>query len=81
MLSFMDMNRFPMDSNIAQEWHEANWRVFINQGMAAQVALWFFRTPRGLSLTMAYPENPIARSFMHRYVEMLKNVLGQVVPA
>lgn len=78
MLSFMDMERFPMDSHMPQAWHEANGRVFINQGMAAQVAIWFFRTQRGLSLTMAYPQNAVARSSMHRYVEELKIILRQV---
>lgn len=69
MLSYMDANVPPLSAHIAREWHEANGRVYINQGMAAQVALWLFRTQRGLSLTVAYPANATARASMHRYVK------------
>lgn len=71
MLSYMDVNVPPLGAHIARDWHQANGRVYINQGMAAQVALWFFRTQRGLSLTAAYPANETARASMHRYVEAL----------
>ncbi|AWM00801.2 condensation domain-containing protein [Bradyrhizobium amphicarpaeae] len=68
MLSYMDVNVPPLSARIAREWHEANGRVYINQGIAAQVAIWLFRTQRGLSLTAAYPANETARASMHRYV-------------
>ena len=69
MLSYMDVNVAPLSAHIAREWHQANGRVYINQGIAAQVAIWLFRTQRGLSLTAAYPANETARASMHRYVE------------
>jgi hypothetical protein len=69
MLSYMDANVAPLSADIAREWHQANGRVYINQGIAAQVAIWLFRTQRGLSLTAAYPANETARASMHRYVE------------
>ncbi|QIP02012.1 condensation domain-containing protein [Bradyrhizobium symbiodeficiens] len=68
MLSYMDVNVAPLSAHIAREWHQANGRVYINQGIAAQVAIWLFRTQRGLSLTAAYPANSTARASMHRYV-------------
>jgi mycolipenoyl-CoA---2-(long-chain-fatty acyl)-trehalose mycolipenoyltransferase / long-chain-acyl-CoA---trehalose acyltransferase len=71
MLSYMDANVPPLSAHIAREWYQANGRVYINQGMAAQVALWFFRTQRGLSLTVAYPANGTARASIHRYVKAL----------
>jgi mycolipenoyl-CoA---2-(long-chain-fatty acyl)-trehalose mycolipenoyltransferase / long-chain-acyl-CoA---trehalose acyltransferase len=74
MLSYMDANVPPLSAHIAREWYQANGRVYINQGMAAQVALWFFRTQRGLSLTVAYPANGTARASIHRYVEVLTSV-------
>lgn len=72
MLSYMDASLPPLSAHIARDWHGAGGRVYINQGMAAQVALWFFRTPRGLSLTAAYPANGTARSSMQRYLDALK---------
>lgn len=71
MLSYMDANVPPLSAHIARDWHRANGRVYINQGMAAQVALWFFRTQRGLTLTAAYPANGTARASMRHYVEQL----------
>jgi hypothetical protein len=81
MLSLMDMNRFALDANIASNWHNANGRSYINQGSAAQVGLWFFQTQRGLTLTAAYPANPIARASMKVYVEALKVACRRVVNA
>lgn len=79
MLSLMNMNRFALNANIASNWHNANGRSFINQGSAAQVGLWFFQTKRGLTLTAAYPSNPIARASMKDYVEALKASCRRVV--
>lgn len=71
MLSYMDVNVPPLGAHIAREWHQASGRVYINRGVAAQVAIWFFRTQRGLSLTTAYPANATARASMHGYVKAL----------
>jgi hypothetical protein len=81
MLSYMDVNVPPLSAHIAREWHQANGRVYINQGMAAQVTIWFFRTQRGLSLTAAYPANGTARASMHRYVEALSGACRRAADA
>ena len=81
MLSYMDANLPPLSANIARDWLHANGRVYINQGAAAQVALWFFRTERGLTLTAAYPANDIARASMQDYVKALKGACHQAVDA
>lgn len=74
MLSYVDANLPPLSAHIARDWHQAQGRVYINQGMAAQVALWFFRTESGLTLTAAYPANPTARASMQRYAETFTDV-------
>jgi hypothetical protein len=74
MVSYMDANLPPLSAHIAQSWHQARGQVYINQGMVAQVALWFFRTQRGLTLTAAYPANVTARSSMLRYVDALASM-------
>jgi hypothetical protein len=81
MLSYMDVNVAPLGAHIAREWHQANGRVYINQGLAAQAALWLFRTQRGLSLTAAYPANGTARASMHRYVEALAGACRRAADA
>jgi hypothetical protein len=81
MLSYLDVNVPPLGAHIAREWHQANGRVYINQGMAAQVAIWFFRTQRGLSLTAAYPANGTARASMCRYVKALTGACHRAADA
>lgn len=78
MLSFMNMNRFALNANSGSDWHNANGRSYINQGAAAQVGIWFFQTQRGLTLTTAYPANPIARASMRDYVQALKAACRRV---
>ena len=78
MLSYMDANLPPLGAHVARSWHQANGRVYINQGMAAQVALWFFRTQSGLTLTAAYPANGTARASMRLYVEALTSACREV---
>jgi hypothetical protein len=77
----MDVSVPPLSAQIAREWHQANGRVYINQGVAAQVALWLFRTQRGLSLTAAYPANGTARASMHRYVNALAGACRRAADA
>jgi hypothetical protein len=81
MLSYMDVNVPPLGAHIAREWHQGNGRVYINQGMAAQVAIWFLRTQRGLSLTAAYPANGTARASMQGYVEALMGACRRAADA
>jgi hypothetical protein len=74
MVSYIDMSRPPFSSSIIHDWHQTNARVYFNPGMAAQVALWFFKTQRGLTLTAAYPATTAARVSIQRYVEALKTM-------
>lgn len=79
MLSYMDVNIPPLSAHIAAQWQNRRGRVYINQGMAAQVALWFFRTERGLSLTVAYPANATAAHSIQRYIAALKAAFAQAL--
>lgn len=83
MLSYMDMGaRLPsLSAQIPRDWHQVNGRVYINRGMGAQVAIWFFRTQRGLTLTVAYPATATARASMQRYVNALRHACSQAVAA
>jgi hypothetical protein len=79
MLSYSDLSRPPFNPTIVHDWHQTNARVYFNPGMAGQVAIWFFKTQRGLTLTAAYPATAAARVSMQRYVETLKTTcLGAV---
>ena len=81
MLSYMDTSLPPLNAHIARDWHAASGKVYINQGVASQVALWFFRTPNGLTLTAGYPDNPTAHHSMERYVSALRDTCRALRPA
>ncbi len=78
MLSYNDMSRPPLTPEIERDWQRADGRTHFNQGMAAQVAMWIFRTRRGLALTAAYPANPTARASIARYLATLARSCQQV---
>lgn len=78
MLSYNDMSRPPLTPDIERRWLETDGRTHFNQGMAAQVAMWIFRTKRGLSLTAAYPANATARASMQRYLGTFAAVCRRV---
>ena len=73
MLSYNDMSRPPLSPRIERLRQAAQGRSHISDGMAGQVSLWFFRTPRGLTLSAAYPANDTARASMRDYLEALRN--------
>lgn len=81
MLSYMNMNvnLRPVQSPNASTWQQLDGRIYLNPGMSAQVALWFFRTQTGLLLTAGYPANSTARDSIQRYVETFKNGCRQVL--
>ncbi len=85
MLSYSDMSRPPFSRRVLHDWHQTDGRIYFNQGMAAQVAIWLFKTGRGLTLTAAYPDNATAAASMRRYAEtfrtMCRRVAGQPLPA
>ena len=78
MLSYNDMSRPPLTPQIERAWQQTSGRSYFNQGMAAQVAMWIFRTQRGLALTAAYPANATARGSMQRYLGTLSETCRRV---
>ncbi len=68
MLSFNDMSRPPLSPQVERAWEKTGGRIHFNPGMSAQVAMWLFRTPRGLTLTAAFPANDTARRSLQRYL-------------
>jgi hypothetical protein len=78
MLSYLDTSLPPLSAHITRDWQQLNRRIYINTGIATQVAIWFFRTHRGLALTISYPANEVARGSMQRYFEVLKHMCRKV---
>jgi len=78
MLSYLDTSLSPLRAHITGDWQQLDGKIYINTGIVAQVAIWFFRTHRGLALTISYPANEVARGSMQRYIEVLKHMCRKV---
>jgi hypothetical protein len=73
MVSYMDTSLPPFTPQIGRTWDAVEGRVFINAGLAGQVALWVVRTPRGLHVTAAYPATNTARAAIATYLETFRH--------
>jgi hypothetical protein len=71
MVSFLDAGLPPLSASIIAEWERMNGRVFGDARSAYQVGLWVNRGERETTVTVAYPDNPIARESIDRYLEAM----------
>lgn len=71
MVSFLDAGLPPLSASIIAEWERMNGRVFGDARSAYQIGLWVNRGERETTVTVAYPNNPIARESIDRYLEAM----------
>ena len=55
MVSYMDTSFPPLHGDFSNQYWQNNSSVFMNVGSSSQVALWFTRSPSGLSVTASHP--------------------------
>ncbi|MBU9764969.1 acyltransferase [Mycobacterium sp. TNTM28] len=72
MLSYLDAGLPPLSPAIIAEWNQLNGRVFCDAGDAHQIGMWVNRLGRGTTVTVAYPNNPVARESALRYTEAMQ---------
>lgn len=72
MLSYLDAGLPPLSPAIIAEWNQLNGRVYSDVGDAHQIGMWVNRLGRGTTVTVAHPNNPIARASALRYTEAMK---------
>ncbi|HEX2212613.1 MAG TPA: condensation domain-containing protein [Mycobacterium sp.] len=78
MISYMDGTLAPFSAEVVDEWDTLNGKIFSEMGAAHQVGMWVNRFNSGTSVTLAFPNNPIARESVTRYVEEMKAVFERV---
>ncbi|WP_328355660.1 condensation domain-containing protein [Mycobacterium sp. NBC_00419] len=72
MLSYLDVGLPPLNPMIMSQWHGLNGRLYTDLGAANQVGMWVNRRANGTIITVAYPDNPIARESIAEFVEQMK---------
>ena len=78
MISYLDATLAPLAPAVVAEWNGMNGKIYSELGAAHQVGMWFNRFGTGTSVTVAFPNNPIARESVTRYIEAMKHVFGVV---
>ena len=78
MLSYLDTSLLPMDADVMIRWERHRGRLLLNRGAAHQVGLWVTRTPSGMTLSVAVPDNAVARDSIARYTSTLRAIVAQV---
>lgn len=74
MVSYLDAGLPPLSASIIAEWERMNGRVFSDARSAYQIGIWVNRGERETNVTVAFPNNPIARESIERYVAAMKAV-------
>jgi hypothetical protein len=77
MLSYLEASP-PLSPAVISQLNELDGRVYSDVGAAHQVGIWVNRLGKGTTITVAFPDNPIARESVVRYLEALKSVYVRV---
>lgn len=78
MLSFLDTGLPPLSPVIIAQIEAMNGGVFSDGGYSPQLNLWVTRQTNETTLTALFPENPVARDSIERYIKTLKSIYARV---
>ncbi len=78
MVSYLDAGLPPLSPAIIAEWERLNGKVYCDSRSADQVGMWVNRTERETVVTVAFPDNPVARESVQRYLNVLKQIYVRV---
>ena len=72
MLSYLDIGLPPLNPVVMAQWQDQNGTLFVDLGAANQIGMWVSRNDTGTTITVAYPDNAIARESVAQYVDQMK---------
>jgi len=72
MLSYLDTGLPPLNPVVMGQWHALNGTLYTDLGAAKQIGMWVNRRDTGTTITVAYPDNPVARESVAQYVDLMK---------
>jgi hypothetical protein len=74
MLSFIDARRFP----VTAQWDDLNLGIYGDSRLSDQVCVWVNRFENETTLTISFPDNPIARESVSRYIDAIRSAYALV---
>ena len=75
MVSFLDLRKIPL----AELFEETNWGTYGDNLSHGGTNIWINRHADKTTVTISFPDNPIARASVHRYIAALKGAFARVV--
>jgi len=72
MLSYLDAGLPPLSPTVIAEWEAMNGKLYTDARSAFQVGMYVNRVERETTLTVSFPDNPIARESISRYVHVMQ---------
>jgi mycolipenoyl-CoA---2-(long-chain-fatty acyl)-trehalose mycolipenoyltransferase / long-chain-acyl-CoA---trehalose acyltransferase len=69
LLSYIDVRSIPLSS----QWEELNVGIYGDSRLSDQVCVWVNRFETETTLTVSFPENPVARDSVSRYVNAVQS--------
>ncbi len=74
-MSFLDASIAPL-SSVANP--HLNFRIYDEGRVSHQVSMWVTRLQQETTATVLFPNNPVARESVARYIEAMKSVYGRI---
>ncbi|OAN28594.1 condensation domain-containing protein [Mycolicibacterium iranicum] len=78
MVSYLDAGLPPLSPAIIAEWERMNGKIYCDSRSADQIGIWVNRTERETVVTVAFPDNPVARKSVQRYLNVMKQIYVRV---
>jgi mycolipenoyl-CoA---2-(long-chain-fatty acyl)-trehalose mycolipenoyltransferase / long-chain-acyl-CoA---trehalose acyltransferase len=75
MVSFLDFRKIP----VAAMWEETNFGAYGDNLSHGSINMWINRHAGKTTATISFPDNPIARASVHRYIAALTQAFDRVV--
>ena len=78
MVSYLDTRLPPIKHDLHEEFERLNGNLFLNSGASKNVALWATRSHQGTTLSISYPDNPVAIRSVTEYSKLLQTICLRV---
>ena len=75
MVSFLDLRKIPL----AELFEETNWGTYGDSLSHGGINIWINRHADKTTVTISFPDNPVARASVHRYIAALNAAFARVV--
>jgi hypothetical protein len=74
MVSFLDFRKIP----VAELWEQTNYGIYGDNLSHGGINMWINRHAGRTTVTISFPDNPVARKSVHRYIAALSKAFADV---